>query len=189
MKRVVRSAVVSVGLGALLFACVLVDPVPELQKPPRRAPAVVKTAVFPDSTRPLVQLPSEFVIPVRVPDPGQGFFWALFIDWNGSSQVYTDFGHVAGSATNPDLYPLRILTRDFPLSVLPTDCHTIEVLVSLEDVHTHQADPAVSDSISWWYVPDGAGTCGLFDAAVLDAPLDDADAADAAGDAGGLPVQ
>ncbi len=176
MKLAARSIAFSLAVGTTGLACVLVDPVPELPKPPRRAPAVVKTAVFPDSTRPLVQLPSEFVIPVRVPDPGQGFFWALFIDWNGRSQVYADFGHVAGSTSSPDLYPLRVLTRDFPPNVQSTDCHTIEVLVSLEDVRSHQSDPALSDSISWWYVPDGAGTCGLFDAAVLDAPLSSADA-------------
>ena len=185
MKLAVRSLTFSLAVATAGVACVLVDPVPELQKPPRRAPAVVKTAVFPDSTRPLVSLPSEFIVPVRVPDPGQGFYWALFIDWNGRTQVYTDSGYVAGKASNPDLFPLPpIRTRDFPQSVLTTDCHTIEVLVSLADVRGHQADPAVSDSISWWYAPDGAGACGLFDAAVLDAPLVDADT-----EAAAAPVQ
>jgi hypothetical protein len=182
MKSAVRASLLACVLVASTgYACVLVDPVPELQKPPRRAPAIVKTAVVPDATRPLVRVPVEFVVPVRVPDPGQDLFWEIFVDGVGTVP-----GSLKGGPDNPDLYPIRFRVSDLTGFYSAEVCHRIEVVVSSEPVRpVGVIDPVLTDSIGWWYVPDG-GSCGLFDAAVLDGSH--GDGGDDGGEAGG-PVQ
>ncbi|MFO0671485.1 MAG: hypothetical protein U0235_17955 [Polyangiaceae bacterium] len=151
--------------ATVLAACVLVDPVPELSKPPRRAPAIVKSTVVPDASRPLLRLPVDFVVEVRVPDPGQDLYSRILLDGN-----FARSGFLRGSANNPDLYPIRFTPSDIgllPASVASGQCHRIDVIVSSESLDTLRVDPALSDQIGWWYVPEGSAGCGLFDAAVL----------------------
>lgn len=181
MSRIGSVARFLVLSGAIVpAACVLVDPVPELAKPPRRAPAVVKSTVVPDASRPLLRLPVDFVVEVRVPDPGQDLYWRVLLDGN-----FARSGFLRGSADNPDLYPVRFTPSDIgllPASIASGQCHRIDVIVSSETLDTLRVDPALSDQIGWWYVPEGSAGCGLFDAAVLAG--DDA-AADGAADAQG----
>lgn len=154
------------------ISCVLLDPVPELQKPIRRAPNINKTELFPDNTRPLLELPSQFVIPVRVADPGQSFEWAFFVDYDlaNPNNGFLDDDVVPGSPTGPDVHNIQIDTTQFP-SIDPTRCHRFEFIATLRFRRRHEADPNISDSVSWWYVPEGSGGCGLYDAAALP-PLD-----------------
>lgn len=151
--------------ATILAACVLVDPVPELAKSPRRAPAIVKSTVVPDASRPLLRLPVDFVVEVRVPDPGQDLYSRILLDGN-----FARSGFLRGSADNPDLYPIRFTPSDIgllPASIASGQCHRIDVIVSSESLDTLRVDPALSDQIGWWYVPEGSAGCGLFDAAVL----------------------
>ena len=79
MIAAVRPLLLAFAVLTGTIACVLLDPVPELQKPVRRAPAVVENSMHPSNARPLLELPTEFRIQVRVADPGQGFVWAFFV--------------------------------------------------------------------------------------------------------------
>lgn len=173
------------GVGATGLACVLADPVPELQKPVRRAPAIVKTGLFPDPTVPLTQLPAQFEIRIRVPDPGETVHYGFFVGGiNGASTQFTrETAPLAGSADAPDLiYFTRATDAINGLQPAIDRCLRIDFLVSLDPIPPlPRLDPALGDSVGWWYAPDGTGTCSLFDASVLDSPIDEgiADAGDA----------
>ena len=139
-------------------------------------------AAVTNTPRPLLELPVESVVPVRVPDPGQDFVWGFFVDFDVARPLVGRNERVAGSPTGKDLTTIVVGGSDIANIIDLGRCHRFEFVVSLAwDDGLHQSDPAVTDSISWWYVPDGAGTCGLFDAASLSALDASADGGDSGG--------
>ena len=143
-------------LAGAVPACLLADPPRELAVPPVRRPSILHASVEPATTRPLVELPPRFRVPVVVSDPTKPFQWQLYVDFAPSSSS-ADFpiqsGTVGGTPDSPDIQDV-----EFKLSPeeLAGPCHRIELLVANEFQSPRVADSRGADLVTWFYTPSGS---------------------------------
>jgi hypothetical protein len=153
-SRATRAAIVmsAVAVMATLAACVLADPPAALPTTSIRPPEIVREQVVPPLSQLLMDLPTEFVVPVAVDLRETQLNWAFVVDGNPtpvesqSLRVQPDGG-------------VLVLVNDYPTSrVPPGECHTLQIDVSY-------ADSNGSDSVTWFYSPTGSFVnCAIFDA-------------------------
>ena len=140
-------------------SCILADPPPELPKPPKHHPIIVKGSVVPPYTRILPELPHSFIVPLEILDPDSSYFYNVFVDYDPISPRPADFTSA----------PQQSTTIDFGLSPVTdlSTCHSIELVVALgfDPKSQHTPDSNGADSIVWWYNPSGdPGHCPQYDA-------------------------
>ena len=78
------AATIAASIASLVASasCILADPPPELPKPPKHHPIIIKGSVAPPYTRVLPALPSRFVAEVEIIDPDTTYFYNVFIDYD-----------------------------------------------------------------------------------------------------------
>jgi hypothetical protein len=160
--------------GVAAVACFTAPPpnLPELTDP---TPIILNDAVQPPEG-PLFYWPTEFIVPVRVDIPTEGFSYNVFVDYpvNPGAQFQG-----AGPLTAPDggvsLASFILSQPDTPMCP-----HRIDFIVAagFDSVSSHTPNPnsGGGDIATWWYYPGGGpGGCPSYDAgdgAFPDAPVD-----------------
>lgn len=142
-------------------SCILADPPPELPKPPKHHPIIVKGSVAPPYTQKLSELPPTFVVPVELIDPDTTFAWNVFVDFDPTTNQQPVNGRTL--TPNPADVDGGVTPVDFSLSPLdPSICHEIQMVVALSFAPTsqHTPDSNGADSIVWFYEPPG---CAAWD--------------------------
>lgn len=141
-------------------SCILADPPPELPKPVRHHPIIIKGSVAPPYTRVLPELPTSFVVPVEILDPDTAYFYNVFVDYDPINPRPADISSRPQTETT--------LTFNLISSAPdPSNCHSIELVVALgfDPKSQHTPDSNGADSILWWYNPSGdPGHCPQYDA-------------------------
>ncbi len=167
-------------VGSSVVACSLVDPVPEDRTLPSRPPSIVTESVAPTLAQPLLQFPSQFVVPVQLYNPTVTFYWGVFVDYDPSfdnpstNNTLAQSGQGAGTPNSNDL---QVVSFSLP-DVYATGCHRIDFLATLDVTRSHTTSGA--NVVTWFYTPGGnVGACFLYDAG----PFDGGDADAGAGDA------
>lgn len=168
--RWTRPLVWGLSFGALvpLSSCVLADPPPDLPRPPRVRPTIVRDAVVPPASRVLTELPVQgFVIPVDLVDPSETFEYRLIVD---DRPVFLPNTTVSPEVAFVDGGP-RLVTvlSDVVATALrvggeseadPTRCHLIEVVVAYRFSAGKTPDAQGGDSVGWYLSPNAdVGRC------------------------------
>jgi hypothetical protein len=169
-------------------ACITAPP-PDLPQPVAHRPTILHDAVVPPPDQILAQLPDEFVVPVELDDPNQGFTYDVFVDFDpiafagrGTPPAISPTGVSPSQATVDGGIALVTFTLDPSLSGLGLPiCHTIQFLVAHQFNATspHTWDAVGGDLVQWFYNPvSGVAGCPAYDAGALqdgafpDAPFD-----------------
>ena len=169
----------------LLASCLIAESPAEFPEQPVERPTILQSRVIPTASRVLASMPvADFVVPVKLLNPRQVFYWRVFVDFDPRSQD-KDRAEAGGESgpNNEDLQPNDALNgiRRIAFRLTPLDqalCHTIEFIASAQPFPgndprlIHSVDPLQSDQITWFYSPGGdlAG-CPVQDAPVP--PYDD----------------
>jgi hypothetical protein len=186
-----RSMKVAAAIAALLASavamsalasCVLADPPPDLPKPPKHHPIIVKASVSPPYTQVLAELPAKLVVPIELIDTDTSFLYEAFVDYDGSDPRQGPY-YVPTKAITPTPATVDggVTIVEVPLSssdqaLDPSVCHRIEVLVALSfDFQApHTPDEYGADSVVWFYNPSGdPGGCPRYDAGGADGAFPD----------------
>jgi len=188
--RALKIAAAIAGLAASLAAvtsiaanasCVLADPPPDLPKPPKHHPIIVKSSVSPPFTQEQTALPAKYVVPVELIDPDTpSFLYEVFVDFDGSDPGQRPYYITTQPvAPTPSTIDGGITPIEFEITTAPPDpsaCHRIELLVafSFDLAAPHTPDAYGADSIVWFYNPSGdPGRCPLYDAGGADGAAPD----------------
>lgn len=181
-SRTFAAAATFAGALASLAAaasCILADPPPDLPKPPRHHPIIVKGSVKPSYTKVLSTLPN-FEVPVELIDPDTPFSWRVFIDYDPIAQ--TPPVQTGDEQPTPATIDGGIQYVDFNITDPapdPSTCHVIELVVALgfNARSAHTPDSNGADSIVWFYSPTGEPNgCPHYDAGGADGAFPDAEA-------------
>jgi hypothetical protein len=173
---------VALASAAAITSCVLADPPPDLPKPPKHHPIIVKAAVSPPFTQVLAGLPTKLVVPIELIDQDTSFIYEAFVDYDGTDPrqgpYYVPPRAITPSPSNVDggitIVEVPIDSADPQLD--PSTCHRIELLVALTfDLQApHTPDEYGADSVVWFYSPSGdPGACPRYDAGGADGAFPD----------------
>lgn len=158
LAATIAACVASLAASA---SCILADPPPELPKPPKHHPIIVKGSVVPPYTNVLPELPPTFVVPVELIDPDTTFAWNAFVDFDPTTNPQPVDGKIL--TPNPADVDGGVTLVEFPIGALDTSiCHKIQMVVALSFAPTsqHTPDSYGDDSIVWFYSPPG---CAAWD--------------------------
>jgi len=180
-NRAHAATLVAAGCGCLVaggvaaVACFTAPPpdLPELTDP---TPNILNDAVQPPAG-PLFYWPAEFIVPVRVDIPTEGFFYNVFVDYpvNPIGVSLQDFGPSTAPDGGVSLVSFMLSQPDTDTPMCP---HRIDFIVAagFDNMSSHTPDDAGGDIATWWYYPGGGpGGCPSYDAgdgAFPDAPVD-----------------
>jgi len=162
---VIRRATVGAAVLAViaLSACIIAEPVSEIQALPQFRPVIVRSSVVPSPSAVLASFPTKLVIPVELVDPRLKFEWRFYVDYNpqtGTGPV--SFGESTAVGADQRLRLLEVQTGSAAID--PTRCHVLEFVVAQQfegkgdlggrNAHT-PIDPPGGDSVTWLLSPDG----------------------------------
>jgi hypothetical protein len=154
-----RGQIIAISFAILVVtnvACLTVAP-SELPGAPAHRPEILVDTAQPPVNQILYTWPldSTFRVAVEIDEPLTSAEWVGFFDGVATSSPLT----VTGPGTA--LVPLNV-----PLPT-PTQCHTIELRVAhqVSSAPPYTPDSLGSDSITWFYFPNGAPNgCPIYDA-------------------------
>jgi hypothetical protein len=136
-------------------ACLTVAP-SELPAAPRHRPEILVGTAQPPANQILFTWPQDITVDVEVDAPLTSAEWVGLLDGNA----------VVGPTSVPGVP--GIASIDFQLSApAPTECHTIEIRVAHQMSATapYAPDSLGSDSLTWFYLPNGVPNgCPSYDA-------------------------
>ncbi|HXX67456.1 MAG TPA: hypothetical protein VEK07_09760 [Polyangiaceae bacterium] len=185
------------GVGAacaLASGCLTTAP-PAVSTPPLPRPTILQDSVVPPPDQLLVELPSEFAVPVQLQDPSETFRYDVFVDYpTNPSPVIFPVTVTPSGAEDAGIVPVSFTPDEMNPPPDPTTCHTIQFLV-VQDFAQVEAGPILyhvpnlvgGDSVTWFYAPGGGiDGCPVYDAGIFEdgatPPDGEADAPSAADD-------
>jgi|HubBroStandDraft_2_1064218.scaffolds.fasta_scaffold152356_2 hypothetical protein len=161
----------TVGLGAALASCLLLDPPPALPTVPLGAPQILTESLVPplDSVLSWPQASESltFVVPVQVNDPSTPYAVYFFEDYGSPNSK--NVGGPVQSSTDTDAGTIQVF--NFSVSPPPiSGCHWFTVFADADN--TEEPPPPsgpvltclLCQQVTWFYDPVGAGGCGTPDA-------------------------
>jgi hypothetical protein len=181
-RWVLRGRVVQVlaaftaSIGAVLAACIIADPPTDLPRPTPRKPTIIRSTAVPPDTRVLGTFPDPtqgqgFHVEVEVdPSAPKGLTWRLYLDYVpvtlDSTQIGTGDIPLDPTSAHPEIREVDMIPGPSTRSDL-TRCHVFEGIVSFPPAgggtSTHDYDPELGDSITWFYSPTGdVSGCPVF---------------------------
>jgi len=157
------------ALAAFQGACITTPPPNLLTESPR--PTILHDSTVPPTDEPLVTWPvdGQFSVPVQINDPGQQFYWVVFVDYNPygspSTGIQGQVQREVASASDLDGGVVGVLFTLLPSLFDLGMCHQIQFIVAQAfetDNHTPVFPPG-GDDVIWNYVPGGGPQCPLYD--------------------------
>src|SRR5579864_2535607 len=181
-----RAPTLRIAMLLAVTSCIITEPGTDPPRPPITRPHIVRTSVVPPAGAVLGQWPSKVVVPVELSDPTLPFGYAMFLDYDSSTDSSIILacgvnGFEAATLTNGGLRVQEIPSGPPPTDLDgPTRCHVIEVLVALsiecnQDSNAAHAPPEPgADSVTWIYNPTGdVNGCPTLDAGLEASRADD----------------
>ncbi len=162
-------------------ACITAPP-PEVPQLPPEGPTILHNSVMPPTNQNLVALPPDgsFSVPIVLGRPTP-FEWEVYVDFDPkdvNTKQRPTTSETPG-AMDGGIYDLTFLLGPTELGD-PNACHRILFAVAANFKSPYSPDALGSDSVMWWYVPNGPNGCIELDAGALqdgafppvDAPTD-----------------